>query len=1664
MAGFWPLYSNFVSTSQVTLALPGVPSEISKSVGGNSPALLLVPNVDFLIAFIKGNIGIADSMSRAALLKNINGPIAANNEMVTRHFSKINKLGLEEKLGSYKDAKGKIKIPKADINLSPENDSLGFKAMEKAILQSIFETQKPYMEIAKMVIDVMISVEDVIARIMPLISASPLTATSDKPIGNAGSGKRPKAIGYQGGKEIKDAIAALDKLTKIGGKTEVDKNGVPIRNPSETGASLEDTASDLSLLQNEKLKEMGKSYKIIDVVYSTGAYDPKTDYQYSYIDLPADDGLDGKEGDGGGEDGDNEDPYNKHKPKRIILGIFNSKGLPMNPNDVLYTINQNFDPNSPEEDRGKTITGFKKAEWITKSSKWVFPKSTSPDAVVWPTLGSPIYRYERGGDRTEATSAPGVGKDEKPWSLMTYKKGEKNLMNGFDAIPGDPVIVGFGSSDISAFTTYFAEYASTNMKMAKELNQAEKDEATKTIMQQINIRSHLENVNLYSQNKKSVYKGFSIPTEMKRSFKPMAITVEAAKSDPNLAGLNGQIWIDPESDYDMKIIQVKPTTKIEYSGKTGEPLLQVNIDSFIKNKTVINFSKGEKFNIDILKNKGLTQSFKGVDQYILENWNYSPTTRTISDNNEYQVRLWSDDPVGKLADLFSSSKVVKMGKKTDYTMHGNYEIIIEHVDGYYSYYEGDYPTTGTASDTTASTSTSTTSASTANANQLLSSSTSTTGTNEPTTTPRKFSDGIKMLGDGSLVMVEKKKITKWYLAYNKIFNKTNLPEFGKDFTITYDLGKQVEVKETIEYDTVSYYTPVPVVVKKDMKLWNIKVSNNDFPYGKVIDPSQILNEHLTRDELFSTGRYGNGTEELPQELGTVYRYAKTDLDTETYYIIEGIRPDENMQTGSNGSNSNGSSSGGNAAAGSGGGKYRLPHAIGAFVVFIKMLVRVFSKLIPSIMKLLKLFKNPMGFVTDIIMQKLGESFSVFSPEALKKFEAAKDLIKQKKRFMKPQPPDMPRMPAPVMPKMGDYVNLMKSHFANSKLKNHVAVDSLGNFKDAAGKVPKVPTKEAIGNFKFVYDGVGYIPFVIFGKDLSFGLELKMANVITKEWGNRMPMKLIFNKEKNSKDPNDLKVSGPSTDDGNNSNGKAAAKGQAETNSKANAGIDQGKGGSKDPNKRYVTISTWYSTGEFINGVDYKYIYIDQEDESLLAEVDRLSNSIDPSDLQNAKRKLEDAIAKDPEDEALKNKLGEIKKKIFDLNSNTQPLLKMILGIVTLPIKVIAGIIEWIMNFFKSLTNPMALPGKIIEFLSFKWIMDFFSAKGLMKMAGIEFDPSLIPGWLEKAKEVNAMKNMTPEQMMKMAEGKAKNAMGQATNLPGQATNLPGQAGQIAGQAGQIAGQAGQLQGQASQLQGQASQLQGQAGQIAGQATNLPGQAGQIAGQATNLPGQAGQITGQAGQLQGQAGQTATQAKDIASKAANISPADAKAAAAGKIPNLPKDVPLHKGSYALPDDYELADLSKFLNVSFLGQLPTYTVKDMRDQGKNIPKRLFQPIICFIEKLINGFIDFVWAILGIEAIIPPPHIKLCRDDDPESMDPTELGKLLNGETPGGTASTAVDFKADILATKPEYSEQSPPLEKYVYEVKLQSGETKRFLDRESLDDFMENNREIGFDFQF
>ena len=223
LPGLFPIYPDPILLKyQVSLAIPMPPdvtSNISKSLGITSSYPLLVPNVDMIQAFIKGDIGIADKLTKESLFLNFNHPIAQKDPKVLKSFAKNSNFNLPDVEKYKKD--GKTKIPKEDV-VVPPMDGIGLKGFEKTLLTSIFETQKPYLEIAKLVIGNVAKIEDIIARVMPL-AGNPLVAKSLKPIGNNGAGNRPKAMGYKNGEEVKAALAKLQALSKSGTNVQLEK-------------------------------------------------------------------------------------------------------------------------------------------------------------------------------------------------------------------------------------------------------------------------------------------------------------------------------------------------------------------------------------------------------------------------------------------------------------------------------------------------------------------------------------------------------------------------------------------------------------------------------------------------------------------------------------------------------------------------------------------------------------------------------------------------------------------------------------------------------------------------------------------------------------------------------------------------------------------------------------------------------------------------------------------------------------------------------------------------------------------------------------------------------------------------------------------------------------------------------------------------------------------------------------------------------------------------------------------------------------------------------------------------------------------------------------------------------------------------------------------------
>ena len=676
----------------------------------------------------------------------------------------------------------------------------------------------------------------------------------------------------------------------------------------------------------------------------------------------------------------------------------------------------------------------------------------------------------------------------------------------------------------------------------------------------------------------------------------------------------------------------------------------------------------------------------------------------------------------------------------------------------------------------------------------------------------------------------------------------------------------------------SGYSPVSTS-DVDISLYKINVTSSQFPYGKVIDPSNVTNEPLKKDGLFSTGKYGHGDSNNPQEIDVIKRYMLTDLDTESYYIIEGVLAEKNTQTGD----------AANAAGGGGGGYYRLPHAIGAIKVFISMLVDVFSKLIPAIVKLLKLFSNPASFVTDIIAEKMGEGFSIFSKDSIKSFESGKN-VKEKSKDKKPS----------------EKSREVNQSFKESPLKNHVFVDKKGDYK-------------------FLLDGIAMLPFELFGAKIPFGMEINFNKI-----PDSSPIKLIMGdgltkaKAKNLQDflkPSLKDFKGPGAD------GKA---GQLNLSDLKNLQDPIYKKFSNKTNPNdFVITNIKYSTGTYINGIDYNYIYINIETDILLKEADELINTnadlIDPLKLAKILDKLKDALKNDPKNDAIKDRIKKLKLK--GLDDSSQPLLKMLLGFVTLPIKIVAGIIEWIMDFFKSLTNPLTLVPKMIEFLSFSWIMKFFTPIGLLELAGVVFEPKKIAEWCALVH----IPNPVPPAKPKIPDG-----------------------------------------------------------------YSLP----------ADLP-----------------------YKDAAPK----------------------------GKYLIPDDYEIADFSQLISMPFMPKLPTYTARQLRENCGR-PFKLFFPLICLFEKIVNGIIDLIWAVLGLEAIIPAPHLKLCsKSKDPGQADADALAKELGKEI-----FDPKDLKG--LNGEDLNGNDIPKDSGFVYNITRDDGTVVKGLNYDEMQKYIKEHEDIGYNFKF
>jgi hypothetical protein len=1482
----------------VEFTLPGIDSIISKG----EKTSLMIPNSKFLVEFIDGNIGISDSMQKDIMYKNLNSPIASADEMVFRSFAETNKIEVSD---LNKKSNGKMVMPKDAIELSSENDLLGLKGLEVTTLKSIFETQKPYLEIAELVIGNLAKLEDVTARVMPLLGI-PLKTKSKKPKGN------PNAVGYESGKIVKAELAKIKAVKKKGGGVKVGPNGTIIK--------LDDDTTESSGTNNGNGNDGGDgtpgdgNWTIISTVYSTGRFDSNVDYTYKYIDLPADSGLGIEESD---LDLDEErDPYLKHKPKSIIFGIFDSKGTPLNPLSKIKGIDNQGD---------EVDTNFTKAGWILDSPKWVF----RPGVYQWPGFGTP--NYERYG----------------PDNLVRYyTEGQTNVLNGEKAIPGTPKILSFQSTEVNEYRDFFTDLIAIKMLDNEELTQEERIAVGQDISGRLNVPSHLENVFVWGQAKSSVYNKIGIPQKylqdnglvpsskndpypnsVGRSFKPLKIYSESAKNDEKLRSYAeskgeepGWIWIDPESDYVTKVIRIDPTTKITYKYAEGEPEIESEIKSFVKNVATFQISDNREFNVEVLRSIGdeysVFDSAEGVTSYDLENWNYIDNDGLIGDtfgvinekpelnnSNSFKMTLWGDTPTTYYntgENLYINiqmddennikvSKVEKSGDKWTITISEkdisgisiqgslfvNASLTLEADESItnlinsddlaelYNNYYNNPGYTETVFATVVDNDVSYQVPLIINSSEVFSNLSDVT----PGNGKFRLIDGS--LDTGSLVEIENNFITKWYymtpnedtIDYNNGDLNNGLPPNGTRRSFVIDVN-------SIGGDNLN---PVDSNTDENIPQFQIRVKDDDSTSG-IIDPSKVLNTPLTIADPFSLGKYGHGSSDNPQDIDVIKRFMLTELDTESYYIIEGVLPELVDDNGiyDGGASNNSSSSGG---GGGEGGDYKLPDAIGAIKVLISVLGDIFGKLIPTIIKTIELFKNPASFVTSIISEQMKDGFIFASDDSIKAFMEGQQFKKDI------QSDGDERIKKQKVQDLGDF-------FKSTTLSNFVFVRDDGEFGS-------------------VLDGIAGIPFGIFGASIPFGMEMDFSKIPGSPLNLVFPSKINLNKVKNLQS-----FLSPQKFDDTNASNLASQINEANKAPKKTEDLNLNTGGDKTDGKNDTKTKIEFADGSSIfiddgsvdeyvidNSSRYNFVYISENAKKQFDEVDALIETGTPENLKKALSILDDINEIPGNNKEVDLKKKSIKDKLDKIDGGEQPLLKFILGLVTLPIKILGGIIEYIMEFFKKLTNPLKLPSLIAEFLSFSWIMDFFTPPGLLDMIGITIKPEKIAEW-------------------------------------------------------------------------------------------------------------------------------------------------------GALAKLPT-----------PPNVDLADLTEFLDLAFGVKLPTYTKEQYSAIKPDLPLNLMKGLFCFIEKIINGIIDFIWSTLGIECVIPPPHIKLCSGSD--NMTPEEISKALNGL--GVITDDKADLNGDGILSEDEKNATNANSNFY-YEVELPNGEKKQFLDRVALDSFIEENKGLNYDFTF
>lgn len=431
-----------------------------------------------------------------------------------------------------------------------------------------------------------------------------------------------------------------------------------------------------------------------------------------------------------------------------------------------------------------------------------------------------------------------------------------------------------------------------------------------------------------------------------------------------------------------------------------------------------------------------------------------------------------------------------------------------------------------------------------------------------------------------------------------------------------------------------------------------------------------------------------------------------EKEYETYYIVEGIRSDIDFSSGKKEKRK----------------YYNITDYRKLYRKFILILIDIFGRLLPNIEDMLLLFKSPYEFISNIIIKKLGDNNGTESPKFLpfsKIFINEYYDMNQNIQNIKNKYSNLERDPSKKVEFINyakEYINLLKKELlSHNILKNY--------FYYVDDKI------------KFVYDGASSIE--LFGN--VFGIVVNFPTI-------DFFIKKIPNIKSNEEIIQDLNLS------------------KSYGNKILLSTIDDGN---IDNIAYYTKISEKiiYSTGEYDERYTYEYVYLTEEEYSLVEETNSLLTKYNLIyDNGEVKLKNNDILRVDFSDDLKKDLMimesilatvlksgynSILYKKLQQLKSilgpfTEHPILSILLSMVVMPIKLVKKVVEYIMVFFKKLTNPFTLADSINDFISFKWFFNIFSLKNVLDTIGIFIDFEKIKNIIKGKRENGSLSDIEYE--------------------------------------------------------------------------------------------------------------------------------------------------------------------------------------------------------------------------------------------------------------------------------------------------------------------------------